>query len=207
MRKLLIYICGFALLLFLFWLSLDVGILQLHRSVFSLIGKHDVDATTVWQVRFPRALGAVIIGAGLGVAGAVAQGIFRNPLAEPTLIGLSSGATLGTIALISSGASAYGTRSNVAAAVVAAALTALLVQWLAPGKGFGFLLTGIAISAILTSVAGLLISTSPKPGIQSITFWDFGSLTLLNNATVGMIAPYIEIGIIICFLVSRRLDI
>ena len=121
MRKLLIYICGFALLLFLFWLSLDIGILQLHRSVFSLIGKHDVDATTVWQVRFPRALGALIIGAGLGVAGAVAQGIFRNPLAEPTLIGLSSGATLGTIALISSGASVYGTRSNVAAAVVAAA--------------------------------------------------------------------------------------
>ena len=48
---------------------------------------------------------------------------------------------------------------------------------------------------------------SPKPGIQSITFWDFGSLTLLNNATVGMIAPYIEVGIIICFFVSRRLDI
>jgi len=207
MKKLGIYTGGLALLLFLFWLSLDVGILHLHHSVFALIGKHDVDATTIWQVRFPRALGAVIIGAGLGVAGAVAQGIFRNPLAEPTLIGLSSGATLGTIALIASGSSLYGTRSNIAAAVLAAALTALLVQWLAPGKGFGFLLTGIAVSAILTSAAGLLISMSPKPGIQSITFWDFGSLTLLNNATVGMIAPYIEVGIIICFFVSRRLDI
>jgi iron complex transport system permease protein len=207
MKKVFIYLAGFALLLFLFWLSLDIGILRLHRSIFSLIGKHDVDATTVWQVRFPRALGAVIIGAGLGVAGAVAQGIFRNPLAEPTLIGLSSGATLGTIALIASGSSMYATRSNIVAAVLASALSALLVQWLAPGKGFGFLLTGIAVSAILTSVAGLLISTSPKPGIQSITFWDFGSLTLLNNATVGMISPYIEVGIIICFLVSRRLDI
>jgi len=206
MKKVAIYSSGLLVLLFLFWLSLDIGILRLHSSVFSLIGKHDVDATTVWQVRFPRALGAVIIGAGLGVAGAVAQGIFRNPLAEPTLIGLSSGATLGTITLIASGASVYGTRANIGAAVLAAALTALLVQWLAPGKGFGFLLTGIAISAILTSVAGLLISMSPKPGIQSITFWDFGSLTLLNNATVGMIAPYIEIGIIICFFVSRRLD-
>ena len=207
MKKFLIYLAGFTLLLFLFWLSLDIGILQLQSSVFSLIGKHSVDATTVWQVRFPRALGAVIIGAGLGVAGAVAQGIFRNPLAEPTLIGLSSGATLGTIALISSGASVYGTRSNIGAAVLAAALTALLVQWIAPGKGFGFLLTGIAVSAIFTSFAGLLISMSPKPSIQSITFWNFGSLTLLNNATVGMIAPYIEVGIIICFLVSLRLDI
>ena len=207
MKKLWIYLSGFAVLLFLFWLSLDLGILHLHRSVFALVGKHDVDATTVWQVRFPRALGAVIIGAGLGVAGAVAQGIFRNPLAEPTLIGLSSGATLGTISLIASGASIYGTRANIGAAVLAAAITAVLVQWLAPNKGFGFLLTGIAVSAILTSLAGLLISISPKPGIQSIAFWDFGSLTLLNNSTVGMIAPYIEIGVIICFFVSRRLDI
>jgi iron complex transport system permease protein len=207
MKKVLIYVGSFALLFFLFWLSLEVGIVRLNGSVFSLIGKHSVDASTVWQVRFPRALGAVIIGAGLGVAGATAQGIFRNPLAEPTLIGLSSGAILGTIALIASGASVYGTRSNIAAAVFASAVAALLVQWLAPGKGFGFLLTGIAVSAILTSVVGLLISISPKPGIQSITFWDFGSLTLLNNSTVGMIAPYIEIGIIICFLASRRLDI
>jgi iron complex transport system permease protein len=207
MRRVSIYLSGFALLLFLFWLSLDIGILQLHSSIISLIGKHGVDATTVWQVRFPRALGAVIIGAGLGIAGAIAQGIFRNPLAEPTLIGLSSGATLGTIALISSGASIYGTRTNIASAVLAAAITALLVQWVAPGKGFGFLLTGIAISAVLTSIAGLLISISPKPGIQSLTFWDFGSLTLLNNSTVSMIAPYLEVGIIICFMISRRLDI
>ncbi len=207
MKKLAIYVGGLSLLLFLFWLSLNTGILQLHRSIFTLIGGHDVDATTVWQVRFPRALGAVIIGAGLGTAGAVAQGIFRNPLAEPTLIGLSSGATLGTIALIASGASVYGNRTSVGAAVIAAALTALLVQWLAPNKGFGFLLTGIAVSAIFTSLAGLLIAISPKPGIQSITFWNFGSLTLLNNSTVGMIAPYIEVGIITCFLVSRRLDI
>lgn len=207
MRKVAIYLGGFALLFFLFWLSLEIGILHLHSSVFALVGKHNVDATTIWQVRFPRALGAVIIGAGLGIAGAVAQGIFRNPLAEPTLIGLSSGATLGTIALIASGASIYGTRANIAAAVLAAAITALLVQWLAPNKGFGFLLTGIALSAILTSMAGLLISISPKPGIQSIAFWDFGSLTLLNNSTVGMIAPYIEMGVIICFFVSRKLDI
>ena len=207
MKKLIIYRGGFTLLLFLFWLSLNVGILRLHRSPLALIGAHDIDAMTVWQVRFPRALGALFIGAGLGTAGAVAQGIFRNPLAEPTLIGLSSGATLGTIALIASGASVYGNRSSVGAAVVAAALTALLVQWLAPNTGFGFLLTGIAVSAIFTSLAGLLISISPKPGIQSITFWNFGSLTLLTNSTVGMIAPYLEIGIIICFLVSRRLDI
>ncbi len=191
----------------LFVLSLKIGILQIHESLWSLVGKHSIDAQTVWGVRFPRALGAIIIGAGLGIAGAIAQGIFRNPLAEPTLIGLSSGATLGTIAIIASGASGFGTRMNVVSAVTAALLTALLVQWLAPNKGFGFLLTGIAVSAILTATAGLVITMSPKPGIQSLSFWNFGSLSLLNNATVGLIAPYVETGIIIAFFVSRRLDI
>ncbi len=191
----------------LFVLSLKIGILQIHESLWSLVGKHSIDAQTVWGVRFPRALGAIIIGAGLGIAGAIAQGIFRNPLAEPTLIGLSSGATLGTIAIIASGASGFGTRMNVVSAVTAALLTALLVQWLAPNKGFGFLLTGIAVSAILTAAAGLLITMSPKPGIQSLSFWNFGSLSLLNNATVGLIAPHVETGIIIAFFVSRRLDI
>lgn len=191
----------------LFVLSLKIGILQIHESLWSLVGKHSIDAQTVWGVRLPRALGAIIIGAGLGIAGAIAQGIFRNPLAEPTLIGLSSGATLGTIAIIASGASGFGTRMNVVSAVTAALLTALLVQWLAPNKGFGFLLTGIAVSAILTATAGLVITMSPKPGIQSLSFWNFGSLSLLNNATVGLIAPYVETGIIIAFFVSRRLDI
>jgi len=206
-KSLLAYLIGLTLLIGLFYLSLNIGILDVHSSILSLIGKSDIEATTVWGIRFPRALGAAVIGAGLGVAGAIAQGIFRNPLADPTLIGLSSGATLGTIALISSGASTYGTRGNVAAAVLASALTAILVQWLAPNRGFGLLLTGIAVSAMLTSIAGMLIAISVKPGIQSITFWNFGSLTLLNNATVSMVSPYIEIGIITCFFVSRRMDI
>ena len=207
MKKKVIYIATIFVMLLLFVLSLKIGILQIHESLWSLIGKHSIDAQTVWGVRFPRALGAIIIGAGLGIAGAIAQGIFRNPLAEPTLIGLSSGATLGTIAIIASGSAGFGTRMNVVSAVTAALLTALLVQRLAPNKGFGFLLTGIAVSAILMAAAGLLITMSSKPGIQSISFWNFGSLSLLNNSTVGLIAPYVETGIIAAFFVSRRPDI
>jgi len=207
MKKKVIYIATIFVMLLLFVLSLKIGILQIHESLWSLIGKHSIDAQTVWGVRFPRALGAIIIGAGLGIAGAIAQGIFRNPLAEPTLIGLSNGATLGTIAIIASGSAGFGTRMNVVSAVTAALLTALLVQRLAPNKGFGFLLTGIAVSAILMAAAGLLITMSSKPGIQSISFWNFGSLSLLNNSTVGLIAPYVETGIIAAFFVSRRLDI
>jgi iron complex transport system permease protein len=207
MKKVALYSGFSALAIVLFGLSLRTGIVQLHTSFWHLLTHHTgTDATTVWQIRLPRALGAAIIGAGLGIAGSIAQGIFRNPLAEPTLIGLSSGATLGTIAVIASGVATYGSNTNAASAVLFAVIAALLVQLLAPNKGYGFLLTGIAISAILTAVAGLLIAVSQKPGIQSLSFWNFGSLTLLNNQTLKVIAPFIEVGIILSFFVSRRLD-
>ena len=207
MRKLAFSIFITTLLSALFVISLRTGLLHLSHSIFSLIGRHDsVDATTVWDVRFPRALGAVVIGAGLGVAGGLAQAIFRNPLAEPTLIGLSSGATLGSVFVISSGIAGYGSTLNALVAIVFALSAATLVQLLTPNKGNGFLLTGIAVSAVLIAVAGLLITISPKPGVQSLAFWNFGSLTLLNNSTVVMIAPFVFSGILIAALISRDLD-
>jgi len=208
-REIGLYVGGIILLVGLFLLSLRIGVLHLQTPLLDILLKnnHGVDASTVWDIRLPRAIGAIIFGAGLGFAGVIAQGIFRNPLAEPTLIGLSSGAVLGTIAVISSGAAVYGSRVNVYAAVGGAAITALLVQTLAPNKGFGFLLTGIAISSILTSVAGLLITSSPKPSIQSLSFWNFGSLSLLNSQTLRAAAPILEIGIIASFFVARKLDI
>jgi iron complex transport system permease protein len=191
----------------IFLLSLQSGILHLHQSIFSLIGKSDsIDATTVWSVRFPRALGALIIGAGLGVAGGLAQAIFRNPLAEPTLIGLSSGATLGSITLITSGVAAYGSALNAITAIAFAIAAATLVQILAPNKGNGFLLTGLALSAVLTSIAGLLISISPKPGVQSLAFWNFGSLSLVNSSTITMIVPFIAVGLAVALFIAPSLD-
>ena len=207
MKKLAISISIATVMVAIFFISLRTGILHLSHSIFTLIGRHDsTDATTVWDVRFPRVMGALIIGAGLGVAGALAQGIFRNPLAEPTLIGLSSGATLGTITVIGTGIASYGSAINAVFAILFAVLAATLVQLLAPNKGNGFLLTGLAISAILIAVAGLVISISPKPGIQSLAFWNFGSLTLLNNSAVAMIAPFIGVGLIIAFLLAPSLD-
>ena len=208
MRKLWLYLVMVLILILLFIASLQIGIVHLHTSLWSLIGKHDgIDATTVWEIRFPRALGAVIAGAALGIAGSLSQGIFRNPLAEPALIGLTSGATLGTIAVIASGAATFGSRTNVESAIVFATLAAFTVYWLSPSKGFGFLITGIAVSSILIAVAGLLISISAKPGVQSLSFWNFGSLSLLNAHNVRVIAPFCEVGFILALFVSRRLDI
>ncbi len=208
MKRSLIYIALLALTLGLFLLSLQNGILHLHSSIFSLIGKsNSVDATTVWDVRFPRALGAVVIGAALGIAGALAQGIFRNPLAEPSLIGLTSGATFGTILGIASGLAGYGSAWNCVAATLGTGAAAVITQFLAPNKNFSFLLTGIAFSSILTSISGMVISISGKPGIQSLSFWNFGSLSLINFSTVLIIAPFITLGTILAFVLSRGLNV
>jgi len=207
MKKLLVSLFFSALIALLFIISLQTGILHLSHSFISLIGRRDsVDATTVWDVRFPRVFGALIIGAGLGVAGGLAQAIFRNPLAEPTLIGLSSGATLGSITVISTGIASYGSVLIAVVAIVFAFIAALFVQLFTPNRGNGFLLTGLAISAVLTSCAGLLISISPKPGIQSLAFWNFGSLTLLNNSSVAKIAPFIVLGLALALSISSKLD-
>ncbi len=208
MKRTATYIGLITVLAVLFILSLQIGILHLDTSVFSLIGKHgSVAATTVWDVRFPRALGAVVIGGALGIAGALAQGIFRNPLAEPTLIGLSSGATFGTIIGIATGLAGYGSGVNCLAATLGTAMAAVITLFLAPNKNFGFLLTGIAFSSILTSVSGLIISISQRPGIQSLSFWNFGSLSLINFATVRVITPFILVGVVLALSLARGLNI
>ncbi|MEI6649126.1 MAG: iron ABC transporter permease [Actinomycetes bacterium] len=192
----------------LFFLSLQFGVIHLHTSALSLIGKGgSVDAATVWDVRFPRALGAVVIGAAMAIAGALAQGIFRNPLAEPTLIGLTSGATLGTIIGIATGFAGYGSGRNCLTATLGVAAAALITQVLAPNKNFGFLLTGIALASIFTSISGLIISISHQAGIQSLSFWNFGSLSLINFSTVRVITPFIAVGIAIAFFIARGMNL
>ena len=178
MKRSYLYLFSFVLLVILFILSLQIGVIHLQTPLIKLIGKNSgVDATTVWQIRFPRAMGALLVGAALGVAGAIAQGIFRNPLAEPALIGLTSGATLGTIAVISTGVAEFGSRTNVESAILFAALSAFLIYFLAPQKGFGFLV---------------------HLGISSK--W-------LNSQIIKVIAPFIEVGFILALFVSRKLDI
>jgi iron complex transport system permease protein len=208
MKRSSLYLASLVLLVILFILSLEVGVINIQTPLLKLIGKHSgIDATTVWGIRFPRAMGALIVGAALGVAGSIAQGIFRNPLAEPSLIGLTSGATLGTIAVISSGATSFGSLTAIESAILFAACSAFLIYFVAPNRGFGFLITGIALSATLIAIAGILISISTKSDIQAISFWNFGSLSLLNNSTVKVIAPFIEVGFILALFVSRKLDI
>jgi iron complex transport system permease protein len=208
MKRILVAVIFLAIIASLFLLSLQTGIINLDSSLLNLIGKRTgIDAITVWEVRAPRALGAIVIGSALGIAGVIAQSIFRNPLAEPTLIGLTSGASLGSVVAISTGAAVYGSTLNALFAILFSALAGLSIYLLAPANGLGFLITGIAGSAVFISIAGLLITISPNPGIQNLSFWNFGSLAMLNNSTLKVISPLIAIGIGGAYFVTRKLDI
>lgn len=153
----------------------------------------------VLQLRLPRVLLAVLVGAGLGTSGMMFQGLFRNPLADPAVIGVSSGAALGAIVVIVAGAGAAAAGLLVsAAAFVGALLTAFLVYRLArigPAVQVAtLLLAGIAVAAAISSVMSLVMSFSGEQ-IRSIYFWLLGGLSARGWNSVEVVVPFLVVGI------------
>ncbi|MBC6992988.1 iron ABC transporter permease [Neolewinella lacunae] len=147
----------------------------------------DLQQFLVWQVRIPRLLLALLVGAALATTGAATQGLFRNPLAEPTLIGVTSGAMLfAAAAMVLSfrflaAAPAWLQQGAVSVAAFCGALvTTGLVYRLASGRGrvnvATMLLAGIAIAALTSAGTGLLIYQSSEQQLRDLTFWTLGSL-------------------------------
>ncbi|PZP41952.1 MAG: iron ABC transporter [Azospirillum brasilense] len=142
------------------------------------------DAAILAAIRLPRALMAAMIGAGLGIAGAVMQGLFRNPLADPGLIGVSAGAALAAVACIVFGGSlAAGTLGLWLLPVVAflgglAATSCILMLGHRSGAmGIAtLLLAGIAVNALCSAGTGLLVFMADERQVRDITFWTLGSL-------------------------------
>lgn len=167
--------------------------------------KSDADpmhAAVIWNIRFPRVLLAVLVGAGLGCAGAALQGLFRNPLADPGLIGISSGAGMAAAAVIVLGAPLMALLPGPAgawllplAAFGGGLAVTLLIYRLATHEGrtvvATMLLAGIAINALAGSVTGLFTFLSTDDQLRSLTFWLLGSLGGANWQGAGMAAVFL----------------
>jgi iron complex transport system permease protein len=180
------------------WTTLRVFAWKLHLTG-EADGVSDAAEVIVLQLRLPRVLLAVLVGAGLGTSGMMFQGLFRNPLADPAVIGVSSGAALGAIVVIVAGAGAAAAGLLVsAAAFVGALLTAFLVYRLArigPAVQVAtLLLAGIAIAAAISSVMSLVMSFSGEQ-IRSIYFWLLGGLSARGWNSVEVVVPFLVIGI------------
>ena len=155
-------------------------------------------AQVLWELRLPRALLAAAVGAALGVAGALSQGLFRNPLADPGLLGVTSGAVC-AVALVLTvfAAAADGVPADwrpwvlpLAAFGGALGVVALLHQvarWLTPGSVAGLLLTGLALNALTMAVVGLCTFIATDEQLRSLSFWTLGSLAGATWAVAGVL--------------------
>lgn len=163
--------------------ALSLGAVQV-GNIWSSIFAFDFASTAVndqiiWQIRAPRILGALIIGASLGIAGALAQGSTNNPLADPAFLGTTAGASLGVIIGVLTGIVDVASVGAIACAALGAMAATALTFSLAR-SAFQLIIIGIALSASLSAVAGIAISIAERPEIRSITFWSLGSLSLLT---------------------------
>jgi len=173
-------------------------------------GSVEADAV-LWQIRFPRVALAAIVGASLGCAGAAMQGTFANPLAEPGIVGVSSGAVLGAVAQIVIGFTLFGAWSISIAAFLGGLLTLGLVYLAARAEGrtevVTLVLTGIAVNALAGAVIGLFTFVSDDDELRSITFWTLGSVAQATWPKVLVVAPIALVGTALATALAPRLDL
>ncbi|MCL4132372.1 UNVERIFIED_CONTAM: hypothetical protein GTU68_001329 [Idotea baltica] len=160
----------------------------------------------ILNIRLPRILLAAITGAGLAISGAAVQGLFRNPLADQTLIGVTSGAMLFAVlsivlmgSLMASFTELFQQASVAIFAFVGGLATTYLVYFLSRNQGkthvMTMLLAGIAISAFAAAITGIFIYLSDDQQLRDITFWTMGSFGGANWIQVGIAGPVIVGGI------------
>ena len=171
-----------------------------------------VDVTIVWQVRLPRVVLGALVGAMLAGGGAAYQGVFRNPLADPYLLGVAAGGGLGaTIVIIGGGSQALLPPAAFAGAAAAVAVTYLLGATGPHRSGIGgatasIVLAGVAVAALLTAVQTYLQQEHTQD-IQLIYSWILGSLATASWSDVAMILPYAAVAAALLLAHRRLLDV
>ncbi|EPS2709024.1 Fe(3+)-siderophore ABC transporter permease [Cronobacter turicensis] len=204
--------CLLLLLLLMVALSLLVGAKSLP---FSLVvdaltgGCREADCTIVLDARLPRTLAGIVAGLSLGLAGALMQTLTRNPLADPGLLGVNSGASFAIVL----GAALWGVSDplHILALALCGALAATLVVAFTGSAGGGQLspvrltLAGVALAAVLEGLSGGIALLNPVVYDQ-LRFWQAGSLDIRTLTTLKAIAPVVLTGAVIALLLGRALN-
>lgn len=191
----------------------DIGV----RNVYAVIAQHLwkdsaemtlIDDGIVWELRLPRALLASICGAGLAICGAVLQSMMRNPLADPFMMGISSGASTGAALVLVTG---VGGALSLSAGAFAGALTAfVLVLILAAAAGGGedrVVLAGVAGTQLFSAITSFIVfSSADAQKTRGVLFWLLGSLGGATWDQVALCAVACTVGIALCWTQSDALD-
>jgi iron complex transport system permease protein len=169
-----------------------------------------VRSLVLTEIRLPRALLGLLVGAALGGAGAALQSYLRNPLAEPGLIGVTSGAMLGAVLVIHSGLAATFALALPLGGLAGAALATFFALVLA-GERAGpltLILAGVAVSSLAAALTTLALNLSPNPfATTEMVFWMMGSLADRSLKHVFLAGPLILAGLALLISVARRLDV
>ncbi|WP_428934476.1 FecCD family ABC transporter permease [Streptomyces sp. ACT015] len=182
-----------------------------HRIGLGGTGLDRVAESVLWNVRFPRIVLALLVGASLGCAGALMQGVFGNPLAEPGVIGVSSGAAVGAVGAIAFDLTFLGTWTVTLFAFGSGLATSLLVYTMSRSGGrtevVTLILTGIAVNAFGGALIGLFLFFADTAAVNQITFWQLGSLSAATWPKVLAVLPCAVLGLAVAPLYARRLDL
>lgn len=206
----------------MFFVTLGFGVYKISVAdaivaFFDHIMGREVDQSVdyyIWSVRTPRALGALIVGAGLAVAGAIMQNDFKNPLADPYTMGLSSGAFLGATLNITLGISIIPGLTGISVTVVNALLFSLipvgiivLVSTYRRLTPTAMILTGIAVMFLFSSITQILMVTAPSESLATAYQWRVGTLGSVKFEYLPIMAGAAISIIIILWLLSSKLNI
>jgi iron complex transport system permease protein len=165
-------------------------------AISGLFGQADAATNAIMrEVRLPRALGALTVGAGLGASGAALQGFTRNDLAAPGLLGFSACAALGAVAALYFGFPGWLMPAAIGGALIGAIIIAVMARRQV-GAG-GLILAGIGIGALATAVTGLLMNLAPNPwALSELTYWLMGSLGSVDLGGLRVAVPLTMLGLI-----------
>ena len=175
------------------------------------VGHDSMAGSVLWQIRLPRLILGLLVGAALGVGGALMQAVFANPLAEPSVIGVTSGAGVGAAVVIVFGLNFFGSSTVPMAAFVTGLLTTWLVYRLAHFGGrirvVNLILVGIAVNAIAGAIISFFIFFAPTTSREQIIFWQMGTLSGAKWEHVGVVGVIVLAGLLCSWVLVKNLDL
>jgi iron complex transport system permease protein len=165
----------------------------------------------VWQLRFPRTLLSALVGAGLATVGVTVQALVRNPLADPYLLGISSGASVGAVLVLVTGVSILGLATTSGAAFLGALVAFGLVYLFATRAGtlvpLRLVLAGVAIGYAMSGVTSYLVLQASNPGVtSSVLFWLLGSMAAARWSDLGLPGLTVAVGIVLLMARARAMN-
>jgi iron complex transport system permease protein len=166
-------------------------------------------ATVLWEIRLPRVLLAILVGAVLGLSGAALQGLLRNPLADPAIVGVSACAAFGAVVVLYSGMASLVWFALPLGGMVGAALSVILVYLLAGSRSslFSLILAGMAVNAFVGAMISLVLNVAANPfAMSEIVYWLLGSFANRSMADVAIAAPFMALGSVIVLTSGRYLN-